>query len=619
MNGNCGSQNNVYIGARYVPRILGEWSADMTYEPLDVVLYQGTSYTSRTYVPKGIIPGESTQKYWALTGNYNVQVEMYRQEVVHLKTKVDEFDEDLTNLKDLVTNTFTNVNEMKKGNLVENMYAQTLGYYSINDGGNGLYIIVPLDEEKIDNGAFIKINDNLMAKLIYKDHIMLKQYGAYGDGTHDDTQQTQLAINYCMNNNVMLLVNVGEYYISETLTINKRISIKGVIEPNLFTSTPTPIFSFNSSDPKKSMLYITTASSGYDWGNASYRVNNVNLENLTFTGLNTNNSRLCMWCSSYLSTFKNIHIMYFDIGIAVARSYETIFDTVRITNCKKCFVARQSAPEILLKNCWFTFNASIKNAPDSKIVNSETLNFLKQAYPNISEYYSCLSLYNSEKWHIENCAFEASCIAIDSDSTDIYGVNLNFELFTKYLFNLYQTTTLKNSVTLINTNIFQGDNTWPSIPISNQNPNTILTIDVPNMLPSKIQDSINNGYCSCDLYSKSQGHKISGSTIIAPSTANIINKSHYNGNEYVIDIDIRDLSKLTEETTIEINAPHSYNSLNINHILFISSNNQPKCISLRRNSENSNWILKNADNTNISLDDLKLLKGRIVFEYKMNT
>lgn len=58
MNGNCGSQNNVYIGARYVPKVVGDWSADVAYEPLTIVLYQGASYTSKTYVPKGIIPSE---------------------------------------------------------------------------------------------------------------------------------------------------------------------------------------------------------------------------------------------------------------------------------------------------------------------------------------------------------------------------------------------------------------------------------------------------------------------------------------------------------------------------------------------------------------------------------
>ena len=106
MNGNCGSQNNVYIGARYVPKIVGEWSADVAYEPLTVVLYQGTSYTSITYVPKGIIPGDNTQQYWALTGNYNAQVEMYRQDVEKVKLEVNE-------LKQNITYSFETAQDMK--------------------------------------------------------------------------------------------------------------------------------------------------------------------------------------------------------------------------------------------------------------------------------------------------------------------------------------------------------------------------------------------------------------------------------------------------------------------------------------------------------------------------
>lgn len=68
-----------YIGARYVPIIVGEWDKTRTYEPLMVVTYQGASYTSRQYVPAGIeITNES---YWVLSANYNAQVEAYRQEV----------------------------------------------------------------------------------------------------------------------------------------------------------------------------------------------------------------------------------------------------------------------------------------------------------------------------------------------------------------------------------------------------------------------------------------------------------------------------------------------------------------------------------------------------------
>lgn len=68
-----------YVGARYVPIIVGEWDNTRTYEPLMVVTHQGNSYTSRQYVPAGIeITNDS---YWVLSANYNAQVEAYRNEV----------------------------------------------------------------------------------------------------------------------------------------------------------------------------------------------------------------------------------------------------------------------------------------------------------------------------------------------------------------------------------------------------------------------------------------------------------------------------------------------------------------------------------------------------------
>lgn len=74
-----------YIGARYVP-IFGrkgeesiEWDNSAPYEPLTIVLYQGNSYTSRQYVPVGV--EITNQEFWAITGNYNAQVEAYRKEV----------------------------------------------------------------------------------------------------------------------------------------------------------------------------------------------------------------------------------------------------------------------------------------------------------------------------------------------------------------------------------------------------------------------------------------------------------------------------------------------------------------------------------------------------------
>ena len=70
-----------YIGARYVPLFAepAQWDSSKQYEPLTIVMNNGNSYTSRQYVPAGI--DLTNDAYWALTGNYNAQVEQYRQEV----------------------------------------------------------------------------------------------------------------------------------------------------------------------------------------------------------------------------------------------------------------------------------------------------------------------------------------------------------------------------------------------------------------------------------------------------------------------------------------------------------------------------------------------------------
>ena len=76
-----------YIGARYVPLMMGDWDNTKTYEPLSIVLYQGNSYTSTQYVPTGI--EITNEQYWAETGNYNAQVEAYRQEVLAISEQIE--------------------------------------------------------------------------------------------------------------------------------------------------------------------------------------------------------------------------------------------------------------------------------------------------------------------------------------------------------------------------------------------------------------------------------------------------------------------------------------------------------------------------------------------------
>lgn len=77
-----------YVGTRYVPLFAEplEWDGTKTYEPLTIVYNNGSSYTSRQYVPAGI---EITNThYWALTGNYNAQIEQYRDEVQRYDARI---------------------------------------------------------------------------------------------------------------------------------------------------------------------------------------------------------------------------------------------------------------------------------------------------------------------------------------------------------------------------------------------------------------------------------------------------------------------------------------------------------------------------------------------------
>lgn len=82
-----------YIGSRYVPLFANpiEWDSDRTYEPLTIVLHDGNSYTSKQFVPKGI--DISNGEFWAITGNYNAQVELYRQETQAVADDLDDIKE----------------------------------------------------------------------------------------------------------------------------------------------------------------------------------------------------------------------------------------------------------------------------------------------------------------------------------------------------------------------------------------------------------------------------------------------------------------------------------------------------------------------------------------------
>ena len=88
-----------YVGARYVPKFASplEWAADTSYEALTIVTFNNASYTSKIQVPPTVGNPANNPKYWALTGNYNAQVEQYRQETIQVKNEITESQNALKN------------------------------------------------------------------------------------------------------------------------------------------------------------------------------------------------------------------------------------------------------------------------------------------------------------------------------------------------------------------------------------------------------------------------------------------------------------------------------------------------------------------------------------------
>lgn len=95
---------------------------------------------------------------------------------------------------------YNNIEEMKKDtSLFANCKVKTFGYYEANDGGESDYIIVNDDTLTDDGGSVHDLENGLKAKLIIKNGIInIKQFGAYGDGEHDDT----VAINSFLNSDI---------------------------------------------------------------------------------------------------------------------------------------------------------------------------------------------------------------------------------------------------------------------------------------------------------------------------------------------------------------------------------------------------------------------------------
>lgn len=160
---------NLYVGARYVPIFDGEWVSTKSYEPLTIVQYLGDSYTSKTFVAAGIAPTDET--YWAMTGQYNAQIEDLRGEIANNAADITQLQSDLNN-----TNALLNT-------LNEEVGANTASIGNINDS------IETIREKNTEQDASIQnIEQKIPTPL--ENSMENKKIMIVGDSVSDETAGT---------------------------------------------------------------------------------------------------------------------------------------------------------------------------------------------------------------------------------------------------------------------------------------------------------------------------------------------------------------------------------------------------------------------------------------------
>lgn len=193
--------NRQYVGARYVPKIMGEWNKALQYEALSVVTYKGNSFTSKVPVPANVEINNTD--YWVNTGNYNVQLEEYRKEALEAKQLANNTNTDLQTFKENQTNTNNEIN-----NKID------LTTSALNKLKNAVF--------EGDTPSVITVAKN-------------------GGRFHTINEAINFAKKYCSRNSrVTILIFGGVYKESIVLKKNPGIDLIGIGMPEILSDAPYP-------------------------------------------------------------------------------------------------------------------------------------------------------------------------------------------------------------------------------------------------------------------------------------------------------------------------------------------------------------------------------------------
>lgn len=289
-----------------------------------------------------------------------------------INNKLDEMAEDGT-LQEIITTyiqsnvawTFDTVADMKSAtNLVNGSYAQTLGFHSINDGGGAIY--------KITNTGTANERDviaigSLFATLHPIDYVAPEMFGAYGDGTTDDSTAINACIAYAHNNKLPVKLLGKTYGISSSIEINggndefsfganvSGDSIGGTIISILDTITDViQIVAIGSPTNVHNIILANFSINGHNKATNGINIK-YNMASSTFDGIYihscTGSGVTQTGANVFLNNFNKIRCEQCDVGINLRTNINTSnnFVSCYMVNCRIGYSIKSIYSDLL--NC----------------------------------------------------------------------------------------------------------------------------------------------------------------------------------------------------------------------------------------------------------------------------
>lgn len=265
--------------------------------------------------------------------------------------------------------TYETTNDMKNAEFNSGDICYTTGYYERNDGGGAMYAMVYEPTGIHDNGLTHALNTSstIRAKMILQDNsVNVHQFGAFGDGIHDDYKAIQNAINTGLH---------VKFSSGKTYRVNKSIQINASninVDFNNCMIVPYNCYAITIEGTENKPCYnislnnvsIRCSNNGNGFNIGKY-ANNINIRNYKIFGLQ-NSTGVGVKVDS--STFVN-----FDNGIISGINYTGkgfVLKSTDATNKKRVINVRNTLVENIEDICTVQF------ADETTDINFENINIM---------------------------------------------------------------------------------------------------------------------------------------------------------------------------------------------------------------------------------------------------